>query len=276
MSGVPSLLLRKDEIIELFNNGISPRKIAKLLNIYDQTVYNLLKYLNIDYTSKKYKRSQAKYSLNTNYFEIIDTEEKAYFLGFIVADGYISRNGYSLVISLNSIDKDILIKFLNSIGSNMNVKDFIKENKYAHSKVSVNSKEFISHLINKNIYSNKSLTMNSSVFNYVPDNLKRHFLRGYFDGDGNLCYGKKYSSGTKYSIQIIGTKEFLLDTYNKCCKTNNTLYKYKTCNMYCWKITKKSLVDDFLYYIYNDCNVYLDRKYNMACAKVKLRDMLEA
>ena len=59
MSGVPSLLSRKDEIIELFNNGISPKKIAKLLNIYDQTVYNLLKYLNIDYTSKKYKRSQA-------------------------------------------------------------------------------------------------------------------------------------------------------------------------------------------------------------------------
>lgn len=49
-----------------------------------------------------------KYSLNESYFEKIDSEEKAYFLGFLFSDGSVSK--YSLNLSLAEVDKEILEK----------------------------------------------------------------------------------------------------------------------------------------------------------------------
>ncbi len=106
-----------------------------------------------------------------------------------------------------------------------------------------------------------------NIIKYVPEELKHHFLRGYFDGDGHITYGKQYKSGKKYSVQIIGTEEFLLTSFNKYCKTNNSFYKYKTCNMYCWSISKKELIDNFITYIYKDATIYLNRKYESAHVK---------
>ena len=113
------------------------------------------------------------------------------------------------------------------------------------------------------MFANKSMTMNSNVIKNIPEKYIYHFLRGYFDGDGNITYGVKYSSGTKYLVQIIGTQDFLENTFDKYFETNCSLYKYKTCNMFCWKISKKSQVDNFINLLYRDSNIYLKRKYKV-------------
>lgn len=63
-----------------------------------------------------------KYTFNKNYFEKIDSEDKAYFLGLLYADGCNStsatQNHASIVLNLQEGDKEILEKFMKYINSN--------------------------------------------------------------------------------------------------------------------------------------------------------------
>lgn len=150
--------------------------------------------------------------------------------------------------------------------SNHPIKSFIKDKKYNHVYLSINSKTLSSKLREYDLFSNKSLSM-GNIIKYIPLPLVPHFLRGYCDGDGCIFYGKRYKSGTKYNVIIIGTKEFLETSFCVHCKTNNTLYKYKTCEMYAFRISKKEYVDNFIDYIYKDSIIHSDRKYKRAHVK---------
>ena len=65
---------------------------------------------------------------NQNYFKNIDTEEKAYILGFLAADGNIENNDntsqYSVKIAVNSIDRKLLEDIKESFGTLADIKDF--------------------------------------------------------------------------------------------------------------------------------------------------------
>ena len=150
--------------------------------------------------------------------------------------------------------------------SNHPIKEVTRIGGYKHVVLDINSRILCDKLRSYGLSNNKSLSM-GNIIKHIPDDLKHHFLRGYFDGDGHITYGRQYKSGKKYSVQIIGTEEFLKTSYGTYCETNNKLYKYKTCNMYCWSISKKSLIDNFINYLYKDSTIFLDRKYE--CAHVK-------
>lgn len=259
-----------DLILDLYlNQNKSIDEIVKLLNLkYAQPIYNLL---NKHSAFQKHKNCNVyrKYHINENYFDIIDDEYKAYILGFIVADGHVSDT--SIKIALNIQDIDILYKIRDAMGSTHPIVEFIKDGKYNHCSINLNSMQLCRALRCVGVQSNKSLNM-GNIIKYVPDDLKYHFLRGYFDGDGCLTYGAKYSSGTKYLVQIIGTKEFLETSFGAHFETNCKLYKYSTCNMYCWKISKKSQVDNFIIKIYENANIFLNRKYESAKLKSHLID----
>jgi len=57
---------------------------------------------------KSVSQAQRKYSLNENYFDEIDTSNKAYILGFLYADGYNNRINNTVVLSLFKQDREIL------------------------------------------------------------------------------------------------------------------------------------------------------------------------
>ena len=256
----------KEIIIKLYKEGKDPVHISKELGYkYCQPIYNLLIKENLYQSSDPKIRFKArKYSVDENFFENIDTEYKAYILGFIVADGHVSD--HSIVIALNEKDIDILEKIKIAMKSTHVIKYFIKDNKYKHVVLKINSIKLVAQLRRFGILKNKSTTM-GNVMQYVPSKYQISFLRGYFDGDGNIFYGVTYSSGTKYIITVIGTEEFLKTSFNKIFETNCKIAKYKSCNMYSWKISKKSQVDSFLDIIYQDASIYLNRKYKSAHIK---------
>lgn len=68
-----------------------------------------------------------KHKLNKSYFASIDSEEKAYWLGFLMADGCVykgsSKNSYRLQINLSFNDRDCLEKLNESIESDYDIKD---------------------------------------------------------------------------------------------------------------------------------------------------------
>lgn len=252
---------KKDEIIKMHNKGITITEICKTLNISRSSVTARLKEENIE-TNKIYRKT----SINEDAFKIIDSEEKAYWLGFLYADGYVNNDG--LHVGLKKDDKGHLEKLKIFMDSNVNIRDkSIKNNgkNYFSSTISFCSAKLSKDLINKGCLKNKSLILKFPTEDQVPNDLISHFMRGYFDGDGCITTSKP-TRGTKLQriISVIGTQDFL-DKYKsiliKECELINK-NKYSSCGQaYTFRLGGNLIVQKFYDFLYKDATIYLDRKY---------------
>lgn len=262
------------QIDALHEEGKNGREIQRILGLKNhQPIYNYFKKKGWDRLKRKDYPMHKEYEVDSNFFKTIDTEEKAYILGFICADGHIEVHNPRITIELKDSDYHHLEKIRDAMHSTHPIKRGITGiNPYKKSEhtilykcsISINGKKLIEPLVKMGITGNKTYSLNSSILHYIPENLVRHFLRGYFDGDGCVTWGKQYSSGYKYIINICGNKEFLENTFGKYYPTNCNLYKDKYSKQcWCWKITAKNEVLKFLSYLYSNAKIYLDRKYNL-------------
>lgn len=248
-----------NEIVELANQGLSATEIAKILGVWRQTIYYKLK--RVGRAIPNYHNSLK---FDNTVFDSIDTEEKAYWLGFLMADGYISKNSNTIELSLKGSDSNHLQKYNNFIRNTQPIKisKVINNGKeYSRCRCAVTDSHFHNRLIELGCIPQKSLTLkfpNKNIF--ANKNLIRHFIRGYIDGDGCLTYTKT----GRLVIEIIGTKEFLeeiKELYPEYFKS--ILYKDKrrpNSNTYYISCSCNS-ADKFADIIYNNSNIYLDRKY---------------
>lgn len=253
-------------ILELRQQGLATDKIGELVGVHHQCITNILK-KNDNYT--KLITITRKYTLNEDYFNLINCEEKAYIIGFICADGSICRNTNRVIINISQKDLEIIEKIKSCLGSNGEYRLYKAKNPYLKGKdfcemvtIGFNSKKLVESL--SFIPENKTYTLTSKVVEVIPKELIRHFMRGYFDGDGNVIWNKKYSSGIKYNINVCGNEEFLLNVFNKNFPSTNKMYKDKKAKQcFVWKISSKEKVKSFLEYLYKDSTLYLQRKYNI-------------
>lgn len=114
--------LDESKLIKMYENGDSTIKIAKVFNCAVGTINKRLKKLGIKMKSNKEYRT--KYSFDHNFFEIINTEEKAYWLGFMYADGNVRKRKNQSVIQIKVNDHEIIEKFIKSINGNMSVSHY--------------------------------------------------------------------------------------------------------------------------------------------------------
>jgi hypothetical protein len=96
--------IEKSEILNQRKIGTTEKEISAKFGISLRQYYNLLKLNNIEKRPKV-----SKFNFNEDYFESIDTEDKAYFLGFIVADGSVSDD--TNTIKIIQKETDILYEF---------------------------------------------------------------------------------------------------------------------------------------------------------------------
>lgn len=149
-----------------------------------------------------------KYSYNENYFKNIDTEEKAYWLGFIAADGSIGKT-CGLEISLSYKDIDHLYKFANNIGAEIDMVSTRMVKQYKVCRIFINNKKIINDLSKYGIIQNKGYNLDFPDF--LNDDMLKYYLRGYFDGDGSISTnGKNRNGSPKYALNLIATKSFLI------------------------------------------------------------------
>lgn len=139
---------------------------------------------------------------NENYFSLIDSASKAYWLGFIFADGCIDRYG-RLHINLAKYDKNHLQKFLNELSSNIIIRD--RKNKIGeYVNLSIKNSSIVNDLYNLGVNYNKTYDSKIPIIN---DKYISHWLRGYFDGDGSVGLYKdktmKYGYIPKCNITVL-------------------------------------------------------------------------
>ena len=97
---------------------------------------------------------------------------------------------------------------------------------------------------------------------FKDESLVRHFIRGYFDGDGCLSWHNK--EHTIPAIQVIGLEDFLKDLMTHLPEEINYRIPLKRSNSILYAVSwasHKAMI--FLNYIYKDCSIYLDRKFNI-------------
>lgn len=181
------------------------RLIAEKYNLSRALVYRWLKEFGI--TSKKY----THHHVNELYFDKIDSHEKAYFLGLIAADGCIykgdSDNSYVFQINLSQKDRDILFEMQKAFDTDYPVIDFVDAaNKYL-TKLKISNTKFCKNLMKHGIRPHKTESYDFPEF--ISEEFINSYLRGFFDGDGNIYINKKRGPG-RARFSIIGNLNFLL------------------------------------------------------------------
>jgi LAGLIDADG DNA endonuclease family protein len=126
--------------------------------------------------------------INEKTFKIIDSPEKAYFLGFLWADGHVNKNSLNLEI-LTSDAMDIL-PALSKIGDFLVSQRFRSNSSKEQTSIRIYNRKLARYLLEELNYVNKSTSSPSKVLNTIPANMHNYFWRGYFDGDGSFSKSK--------------------------------------------------------------------------------------
>ena len=249
------------------NKDISMDNIAINLNISDRAVRRVLKEEGIN------TRLKNRYILDENYFDCIDTESKAYILGFIYADGFVGDEKFNnIVIAVNDLEiLEFIAKEFKFTGNIRKTKKGGFENSKCGYSLNFSSKIMPSRLREIGLYPNKSLTIDTLP--QIDKKLVRHFIRGYFDGDGsivlshNTSYYKAIDGVIKYiyptyCFMILGTKGFLEEIIKEAEFNYAKIHNTKSEKIKCIKINAKKEFNNIFKYLYDNSTIKLQRKYN--------------
>ena len=223
----------------------------------------------------KGKPLSRRYYFNEHYFDIIDNQNKAYIIGFLASDGNLyKRKGHLGQIQITLKDNDIHILEQMKIETEYNNKPILHNDKKHSCTLTWNSDIMFNALIDIGLYPNKTTTINTSNIN-IPVKYEMDYIRGYFDGDGSIY---KHLSNTcinmtecNYNIAISGyihnlsSIQNILNKYNITSNIIKDKREYNGPNKF-GQITIANIKSKyfFLKLIYNNSNMFLKRKYEIA------------
>ena len=196
-----------------------------------------------------------KYSLDSDYFKKIDTEDKAYWLGFALADGCVTidKRGYKQFrFDLGMKDIDHLELFKNSLNANHPIKVY-KRKHSDNCRICIGYQEFCDDLIKVGCTPNKS--GRECLSKQVPADLMHHHIRGYFDGDGHIG-----NSSTNRKLIIVGSYQVLNQIRNKIGYPSQRIFLPKNQNIYRLNWYSKKDIYNVYNYMYRDASIFLKRK----------------
>lgn len=249
------------DVVSRYKNGESVLSIEKSLSISESTIYRILWSNNIERTPKN--MINRKHQVNEGYFNSIDTEAKAYFLGLLFADG--TNDGKKkLTIRLQEEDSYILDVLKNEICPS--TKMIRLEPKCEKCKPQY-SLDIYSGNLCRNLSSIGCIPRKSKGMDFpnIPNEYLNHFVRGYFDGDGSVCIRNKTEKHYRFfSVSFTSCYTFLLDLKASLESEGFKIGKIKMDgrNDYTasFNINGYENIKKFYKWLYNDSNIYLTRK----------------
>jgi len=261
-------------IAKRYKRGESSITISKDYGVCSETVINFLRKNKVTIREAGPSR---KYHLVEDFFDVINTQEKAYFLGFLFADGC-NHGGR---VSLNLSEKDLsILKVLNKLvhprgkpiyRGKSRVTKFPNRKKEAVTKtnytINIESKHVSEALAKHGCIPRKTDIIKFPIKS-VPEHLISHFTRGYFDGDGSVSIyrSEKTKHRTCGYVSIMSTLDFsntlknILEKREIHSKIFGKRKKYKTRNVREMRITKNQDVLRFYDWLYDGASIYLKRK----------------
>lgn len=261
-----------NEILNLIENGYNIKKISNIIGIPEKRLSEMFKYYNI------YNQNTGQtISKNHNFFENIDSEIKAYLLGYTIADGCVSiepkrKNdkiySYSkrLTYTVSINDREIINLLQQYISPQSKIKEFhnskgalIRKNQLT---IRFASSKLVDDIIKLNVIPNKTYHSDFKFpFEKINNEYIKDLIRGFMDGDG--CVEKN-------SIQFVSTSKIFLEQIIEFFKKEIpeithriTENKGKTINYFKLYLTGGKIMKQKVYnLLYKNANYYLSRKKN--------------
>ena len=210
-----------------------------------------------------------KYVIDHHFFDEIDTEEKAYWLGFITADGCIVSK-CALAINLATVDAGHLEKLSISLSSDYPVRlGPSSKSPNGMARWYANSMPIVSALGALAVTPRKSAT--ALPWN-GPAELMRHYWRGMVDGDGGISRFsvRRSSPKNQWSICLTGSRAcveaFARWASGICGSRAQVRVNGKSKDCWIWIVGGNRMVPPVVRELYGDCAVSLDRKQVLADA----------
>ena len=273
-----------EQIKQMYLEGNSLNDIAKVaqdtkgLMALRNRLHELGVSTSVSLSRYRYKLSKAfkRYKLDEHVFDNIDTEEKAYWLGFLMADGYNHETKTCVALRLQARDKEILEKYKLFLKTDVPIYTFTRVTSVNHlvkqyCEVNICSPWFSDSLAKLGCKQGKteSLTFPEKV----PEKLYNHFIRGYFDGDGCISVKirkdrrKRNGKSMRYQFTIVGKPNFLQKVQAIICKATKRrelpLKKCKSPIIECLHYTGRNRIVEAMNYLYKNATIYLKRKHDL-------------
>ena len=259
---------QKGLVVKLYKEFGSSVDVGKMFNVSHKIITKILEERGVKRTAAK----KRKYKINENYFDEIDTPNKAYILGFLWADGCNFPKKGTISMSLEEQDKDILECIRNEVGSERPLEfiDYSQKHDFGYVykdqyRLLLFSTHMCKTLESIGMVPNKSLIV---TFPKISSHLIRHFIRGLFDGDGSV-YRRKYKNRNSYQHTLTITSTLML------CEELVSIVKTEldvNCHIYdasnrngitkVFNISGKNQIKKFMDWIYDGADLKLQRKYN--------------
>lgn len=263
------------EIVEKYIDGQSAESIARDYNFYSgASVIRILK--RCDLYIRNISEAKRIYDINHNFLNEITTENQAYFLGFMYADGNVHKENDFIKIAVHERDVDVLKKIIGLLFINCEPKisSEIKFVEIENEDGSTSKKETVykyftctsfqlkEDLIRHGCVTNKTFKLELPL-KHIKKELFHHFLRGLYDGDGSIAFCKS-GNNEKIVSDLTGFKPLLLEIkeyYEKELNLTSYLYPKKNPDVAQLQISAQADVVKILKYLYKDSTIYLNRKY---------------
>ena len=203
--------LSHQEKIELFRmhetGNYSGNQLTNYFPISQVAINNLLR--RNGYDAKSASELKRKYPIQEDFFDVIDTEEKAYILGLLYADGYNNTGRNSVSLGLKETDREVLDKITALMQPTkplqyINTQNNGFKNSQNQYRLIIANKHISQRLVELGCGKAKTHNLTFPTEEQVPSHLIRHFVRGYFDGDGSV------SGDKQKQFCFVGTIDFLL------------------------------------------------------------------
>jgi len=257
--------LQKIELVELFKQGKSSKELSAYFGITDVAIRVLLKHRGFKYDMSK---SCQRFDINEDYFDNINSQDKAYFLGFLYADGCNKRPRNIVTLILKEDDREILEQLNKLIFPD---KELIFEKDYRNN----HSNKYGIRISNKHISLKleelgivKAKTHKIVFPLWLSKDLYPHFIRGYFDGDGYIGTITNSKGHFKDKVSIVGTELFvnsLINIFKEELNINcsiETRHPERNHNIRTITISGRLQVIKLMDYLYNNSNLKLKRKHD--------------
>lgn len=243
-------------IIEAYQAGASAKEAAAQFGCAQQTCLNILRRHGI--AARKTSETSRRYRLDESFFDWINSEAKAYWLGFVTADGGIKPD--CIDMKLQARDIGHLKKMADAMQADhpISLKETKRGNKsYPYAHLQISSLRLLQALAQLGVGPNKSFTVQPCL--ELPEHLLAHYWRGVVDGDGCItCSGRFHSQwtlklvGNRYMVE--GFRRFIsLQVHSKAqIKPKYSVFEIN----YTGNILARRIVE----ILYDKACVYLDRK----------------
>jgi hypothetical protein len=243
----------------LYASGLSTKQIAAQFDKDGGTIYHHLERREIEFRTPS--ESKRQYTVWEEAFERIDTEEKAYWLGFLYADGCVlqQRGRGRAFLILQSQDYSHIEKFRRFLKSDYPIHSYPKSGSVG---IRIASEKMFHDLVLLGCIPRKSLYLQWPKS--LPFHLSRHFIRGYFDGDGSAFVSGKYKTPTMSFMTDISFVQPLTDAIYFGTNATGQVYKHQVTErgrilVYRGEYKVQALGS----WLYKDASISLERKHGV-------------